>query len=91
MRGSLARAVIPVGSAVATIVWSRAASNIPSISPLKMISTCRWLSAVDGSATLSGAVVGGISVLVIGLTRVLSGPAPLGIGPAGGSAGGSRR
>ena len=32
-----------VGSAVATMVWSSAASSIPSISPLSTIRICLWV------------------------------------------------
>ena len=37
-----------VGRAVPTMVWSRAARNMPSIRPLKMIMIWRWVSATTG-------------------------------------------
>src|SRR3546814_4177355 len=51
-----------VGRAVATIVWSSDARNIPSMIPLKITRTWRWVSgAAAGSSTAlaGGAVVTG--------------------------------
>src|SRR4029453_11129122 len=45
-----------VGRAVATIVWSIAASNMPSMIPEKMTSTWRFGSPVPGGAVVSIAV-----------------------------------
>ena len=47
-----------VGSAVATIVESSAASSIASSSPLKTISTWRCVRATGGAAAVSAGMLG---------------------------------
>src|SRR5436190_9078425 len=43
-----------VGSAVATIVWSRAASSIPSAKPEKITRTWRFVYVRGGSSAIHG-------------------------------------
>ncbi len=58
------------GSAVATIVWSRAARNMPSISPIRMMTVSRWLKRaasselgrVDNAAGLGDSLGGGVYI-----------------------------
>src|SRR6478735_5823335 len=53
--------------AVATIVWSRAARNIPIIRPIRIVTICRWVRGPSGRAgavaamsVLRGAGVAGV-------------------------------
>jgi hypothetical protein len=49
--------------AVATIVWSSDARNMPSISPDKMVRICRWLSSPPDEA--AGTPAGRVVVVVM--------------------------
>src|SRR5215475_3909731 len=58
-----------VGSAVATIVWSRAARNMPIISPDMITRICRWLNP-PGSSAITGA--GAVTLEAAGARTSLS-------------------
>jgi hypothetical protein len=40
-----------VRMAVATMVWSSAARNMPIIRPMRMVTICRWVSGPAGAST----------------------------------------
>src|SRR6188472_4085275 len=69
--------------AVATMVWSSAARNMPIISPMRMVTIWRWVSGPVGRSGSPRAVVGDPGPDAVDVAAA-GGDAVAAAGPAGG-------